>query len=304
MFIGADNFMDFVYKFGRTIQKCGSNEMNFNSTKMLLAGMAMSVAPLMTATAGETLDRVMETKTLVGATADGYPPVAFTDENNQLTGFDVEVAREIAKRLGAEFKPVTPSWEAQVAGNWAGRWDIAVGSMTPTTARAEVLDFPAVYYYTPAILVAHKDNTSFEKASDLDGKVVGACAACSYEDYLRHKLVMDVKGVPAFEYEVTPGRIQTYESDGMAFDDLRLGDGVRVDAVLSNVPTATAAIENNMPFRMVGEPLVYEPLAVAVDKGDPEFSAKITEIVDAMRADGTLKALSEKWFGVDLTSVN
>jgi len=53
----------------------------------------------------------------------------------------------------------------------------------------------------------------------------------------------------------------------------------------------------------VGEPLVYEPLAIATDKGDAEFNAKITEIVDAMRADGTLGALSEKWFGVDLTTV-
>ncbi len=277
--------------------------MGFHKTGMLLAGVTFAIMPFANGMAGETLDRVMETGTLVGATADGYPPVAFTDENNQLTGFDVEVAREIAKRLGAEFRPVTPSWEAQVAGRWAGRWDIAVGSMTPTTARAEVLDFPAVYYYTPAILVTHKDNTSYQSASDLDGKVVGACAACSYEDYLRHNLVMDVEGVPPFDYEVTPGRIQTYESDGMAFDDLRLGDGVRIDAVLSNVPTATAAIENGMPFRMVGEPLVYEPLAIATDKGDAEFNAKITEIVDAMRADGTLGALSEKWFGVDLTKV-
>ena len=68
-------------------------------------------------------------------------------------------------------------------------------------------------------------------------------------------------------------------------------------------PTIQEAIKNGYPMKVLGDPAFYEPLAVATDKGDPEFDAKITEIVDAMHEDGTLTKLSDKWYGADLTSV-
>ena len=77
----------------------------------------------------------------------------------------------------------------------------------------------------------------------------------------------------------------------------------KIDAVLSAQPTIQEAIKSGLPMKLVGGPVFYEPLAVAVDKGDPEFSAKVAEIVAAMRADGTLSKLSEKWYGVDYSTV-
>ncbi|MEO1224794.1 MAG: transporter substrate-binding domain-containing protein [Pseudomonadota bacterium] len=274
--------------------------------RLTIIGVSLGAAALMsgTALAGETLDRIMASGVLVGASADGFPPVAFLNENNEFDGFDVDVLEIIAGRMGLEAEIVTPSWEAQVAGNWADRWDIAVGSMTPTPARAEVLDFPAIYYYTPAVFIVHEDNTTAEQATDLSGLVIGSCAACTYEDYLRHTLVIDAVGAPPFEYQVDPGEIRTYAGQGLPFDDLRLGDGVRLDAVLTNLPTAQEAIDQGLPFRIVGEPVFYEPLAIAIDKGDPEFAAEVAEIVEGMHADGTLTALSEEWFGVDLTQAD
>ncbi|MEM8586866.1 MAG: transporter substrate-binding domain-containing protein [Pseudomonadota bacterium] len=274
--------------------------------RTMIIGVSLGAAALMsgTALAGETLDRIMASGVLVGASADGFPPVAFLNENNEFDGFDVDVLEIIAGRMGLEAEIVTPSWEAQVAGNWADRWDIAVGSMTPTPARAEVLDFPAIYYYTPAVFIVHEDNTTVEQAADLSGLVIGSCAACTYEDYLRHTLVIDAVSAPPFEYQVDPGEIRTYAGQGLPFDDLRLGDGVRLDAVLTNLPTAQEAIDQGLPFRIVGEPVFYEPLAIAIDKGDAEFAAEIAEIVEGMHADGTLTALSEEWFGVDLTQAD
>ena len=274
--------------------------------RLTIIGVSLGAAALMsgTALAGETLDRIVASGVLVGASADGFPPVAFLNENNEFDGFDVDVLEIIAGRMGLEAEIVTPSWEAQVAGNWADRWDIAVGSMTPTPARAEVLDFPAIYYYTPAVFIVHEDNTTAEQAADLSGLVIGSCAACTYEDYLRHTLVIDAVGAPPFEYQVDPGEIRTYAGQGLPFDDLRLGDGVRLDAVLTNLPTAQEAIDQGLPFRIVGEPVFYEPLAIAIDKGDPEFAAEIAEIVEGMHADGTLTSLSEEWFGVDLTQAD
>ncbi|MEQ8354484.1 MAG: transporter substrate-binding domain-containing protein [Kiloniellaceae bacterium] len=254
------------------------------------------------ANAGETLDRVMTTKTLTMSSDAEYPPQSFLNDANEMDGFDVDVGKEIAKRLGAELKIVTPSWDIITGGSWGGRWDMSVGSMTPTKKRAEVLNFPAVYYYTPAAFAVHKDSKAASLA-DLNGKTIGTCGGCTYDAYLLKNLEIDAEGTPAFTYDVTAGDIKTYETDTHAFDDLRLGDGVRLDAAFSALPTIQEAIKSGYPMKIVGKPAFYEPLSVATDKGDPEFDAKISEAVAAMKTDGTLKALSEKWYGVDLTSV-
>lgn len=268
-----------------------------------LTGIAASLALLATpALAGETLDHVMETKTLTMSSDPEYPPQSFLNDSNEMDGFDVDVGREIAERMGVELEIVTPAWEVITAGGWGDRWDISVGSMTPTKARAEVLDFPVIYYYTPAAFAVHTDS-DVDSLDDLNGKVIGTCGGCTYDAYLKKDLVIDAENVPPFEYQVTAGEIRTYETDTNAFDDLRLGEGVRIDAVFSALPTIQEAIKNGYPMKVVGDPAFYEPLAVATDKGDPEFDAKIKEIVEAMHEDGTLTELSQKWYGVDLTTV-
>lgn len=274
----------------------------FGATCLLAPGLLAWGLALPAAQAGETLDRVMSSKTLTMSSDAEYPPQSFLNSSNEMDGFDIDVGKEIAKRMGVELKIVTPSWDIITGGAWGGRWDMSVGSMTPTAKRAEVLDFPAVYYYTPASFAVHKDS-DIDSLADLNGKVIGACGGCTYDAYLNKNLEIDAEGAPPFEYQVTAGEIKTYETDTHAFDDLRLGDGTRLDAVFSALPTIQEAIKSGYPMKVVGEPAFYEPLSVATDKGDPEFDAKITQIVDDMRADGTLKKLSEKWYGVDLTTV-
>jgi polar amino acid transport system substrate-binding protein len=270
--------------------------------KLIGLGLAVAVGTgfATKAGAGEVLDRVMKTKTLTMSSDPAYPPQSFLNEQNQFDGFDIDVGKEIAKRLGAELKVITPSWDVITAGNWGSRWDMSVGSMTPTSERARVLDFPAIYYYTPAVFAVHKDSKA-QKVEDLNGKVIGVCGGCTYEAYLKKDLKMDAEGVPPFDYKVEAKEIRTYETDTNALDDLRLGDGKRLDAVMSSLTTINDAIKNGYPLRIVGDPAFYEPLAVATDKGDPEFDAKIAEIVKAMHEDGTLTKLSQKWFGADLT---
>lgn len=266
-----------------------------------VAAMALACVMAVPALAGEVLDRVTSTKILTMSSDPEYPPQSFLNDKNEMDGFDIDVGKEIAKRLGAELKIVTPAWDVITAGGWAGRWDMSVGSMTPTAERAKVLDFPAIYYFTPASFAVHTDS-KVASIADLNDKVIGTCGGCTYEAYLKKDLTIDASGVPPFEYQVTPKEIKTYETDTNAFDDLRLGDGVRLEAVFSALPTIQQAIKNGYPMKVVGDPAFYEPLAVATDKGDPEFDAKLTEVVDAMHKDGTLKALSDKWYGVDLTT--
>jgi polar amino acid transport system substrate-binding protein len=146
-----------------------------------LALVASAFSPWSTIQAGEVLDRVLSKGVLVMSTDPEYPPQSSLDENNQFVGFDIDVGRQIAERLGVDIEFVTPSWDVITAGKWAGRWDVSVGSMTPTAARREVLDFPAVYYYTPAALVVHADNDSIAAPADASGRTIGVGVATTYE---------------------------------------------------------------------------------------------------------------------------
>ena len=198
--------------------------------KMTLAGLACAFVAN-AAFAGEALDRVMNDHVLKVATSANWAPQSFMNDKNEMDGFDVDVAREIAKRLGVEVEFVTPAWDIITAGNWNGRWDLSVGSMTPTSTRAEVLSFPAVYYFTPASVAVHNDSSATQP-SDLNGKTVGACVSCTFELYLQHDLTIDAVGVPPFEYLIEPGELKTYQGSQPVFDDLRLGDGVRLDGIV------------------------------------------------------------------------
>ncbi len=253
--------------------------------------------------AGSTLDRIHETKVIKVATSANWPPQSFLGPDNKLQGFDIDVASEIGKRLGSKVDFVTPEYGIITAGRWSSRWDLSVGSMTPTTERTRVLDFPAIYYYTPYVFAVHKDAAE-TKVADLNGKIIGVEDGTTSEDYINRRLKIDDADVPPFTYEVTPGEVRTYGDSMGPLDDLRMGDGVRLNATLSALPTIVAAVKNGYPIvRVEGKPAYYEPLAIAVDKGDEAFNSALTKIVADMKADGTLKQLSEKWYGADLTQV-
>lgn len=255
------------------------------------------------ATAGETLDRVMKNKVLVETTDRAYPPFSYIDDKGEVVGLDVDVAREFAKRLGVDMKVETPSWEIITAGNWKGRWDICVCSMTPTKERAEVLDFVLQYYSSPAIVVVNADNNDIKSAADLNGKKVGAQAGTTYEKYIMKDLVIEIPGAEKVTYPFSELTVVPYDSEDTAFQDLALGSGKRLDAIVSNYMTAVDRVKKAPDkFKIVGDSLFGEPIWISVDKGDPEFQAKIKEILKQMSDDGTLKQISEKWVGKDITT--
>ena len=99
--------------------------------------------------AGEALDRVHKTGVVVDALVNDYPPFAFINDKNELDGFDVDVAKAFAEKLGVKLKLELPGWETIVGGKWAGRWDVGITSTTPTEDRAKVLNFPVIYYSVP-----------------------------------------------------------------------------------------------------------------------------------------------------------
>jgi polar amino acid transport system substrate-binding protein len=264
-----------------------------------LLGAAASLSAV-SAHAGEALDAIIKDKMLVVGSNSDYRPNAFMGDDNQLQGFDIDVSKEVAKRMGVDVKFVTPGWEVMTAGRWSGRWHMVVGSMTPTKARAEVLDFPAVYYYTPAAFAVHK-NSKAKSLDELNGKTIGVVGSSTYHKYLQHNLEINAVGVPEFEYKVKPGEIKLY-GDINEFDELALGDGVRLDALAQSVTVIQEAIKKGLPIKQLGDPIFYEPLAIAIDKGDKELGDKLASIVEEMKKDGTLAKLSVKWHGTDLVS--
>ncbi len=249
----------------------------------------------MSAKAGDVLDYILLDNEILVATDASWPPVSYIDDDGVMQGFDVDVAREIAKRLGVEVRFVTPDWDVVTAGNWNTRWDLSVGSMTPTASRAEVLNFPAIYYYTPAAFAVHTDS-AVTTLVGLNGKNICTTAASTWEMYLQGDL--DMLNAPAFTYDVTPGTITSLKDGTMCADDTRLGAGVRNDGFIDSIPMIQGAIEAGYPIRFLGDPVFYEPLAIATDKqfDDPELDAEIARIITEMQKDYTLSLLSIQHF--------
>ena len=257
--------------------------------------------------AGEDLlARVQEEGVIRVSTDPAYPPQSkLNEETGEFEGFDIDVATEIANRLGVEVEWATPTWNSIVSGGWRDRWDMSVGSMTVTEERAEVLYFSPAYYFTPASAAVHEDATYTDVTTDLDGKRVGVCGACSYDFFLQKNLHIQIPGYE-FDYVIDDADIRTYDTDTTAIRDLSLGDGVRLDAVISALPTLQEAIDSGEPIQILGDPLFYEPLAVAIDRQAPldptSLVDEVSRIVDEMHSDGTLTELSMKWYDEDLTT--
>jgi polar amino acid transport system substrate-binding protein len=130
------------------------------------------------------LAEIEDNGTIRISTDANYAPQSFLNDDGEFVGFDIDVAKEIASRLGVEVDFKTPDWDLITAGNWGGQWDMSVGSMTVTTARQEVLDFadPA-YYYTPAQFAA-ADGSGIDSLADVAGQTVCVGLSTTYETWL------------------------------------------------------------------------------------------------------------------------
>jgi polar amino acid transport system substrate-binding protein len=243
------------------------------------------------------------------ATDQKYKPQSWYDaKNGEWKGFDVDVAREVAARLGVTADINHQDWEVITAGSWNDRWDVSVGSMTDTVPREKLFTFTPPYYYTPAGFAVFKDNTSIQDpTTDLNGKKICVGVSTTYEDYLKGDLVLG-HGAPPFDFVVDNPKIVTFPTDTDALDNLALGDGVRCDAAMTATPTIDSYVKDGGAVKSIGDPIYYEPLCIAFDKSDPVDNTSLTDavstIVDEMHQDGTLTDLSMKWYGTDLTTTS
>ena len=235
-------------------------------------------------------------------TDPAYPPQSELKPDGTFEGFDIDVANEVAKRLGVTVKFDTPDFTVVEAGKWAGRFDISVGSVTITEARKAVLDFTEPYYFTPAQTTA-TNVSGITTLDGLAGETICVGAGTTYFQWLEGTLKLGdgsaLTPVPA------GAKATTLKTD----KDCALSAKSRpkdFEGWLSSSTTVADAVKGGAPFVNVGDPVFFEPLAIATDKSGPphaELQAALDKIIKDMHTDGTLSTFSKKWFeGQDLTT--
>ena len=251
------------------------------------------------------LEEILGANTIKVSTDANYAPQSFLNDKGELEGFDISVAKEVAKRLGVKVKFITPDWDLITAGKWGKRWDVSIGSMTPTKERKNALLFTLPYYSSPAQFAIHKANTTIKTLADLAGKTIGIATETTNERYLQKDL--EIEDVKIVYQDWKPGKIKTYPTDANHIEDLSLGDGARLDAIFTSRQTLAEAIRSGCgkgcPIKMLGDPTYYEPLSFALDKSRPNSQTlvdKLNEILKSMYDDGTLVKLSEKFYHTNL----
>ncbi len=273
---------------------------------LILAMLTLFLAACGGSDADDLLGEIEERGTIRVSTDANYAPQSYLDESGNFVGFDVDVATEIAERLGVEVEFVTPDWDLITAGNWGGQWDMSVGSMTVTTDRQRVLDFaePA-YYYTPAQFAA-ADGSGIETLADIEGQAVCVGLSTTYETWLSGDI--EALGLPANNFYADPPTNVTIiplQTDNDCFQSIQAGRD-EFSVFLTSNTVVQAAIDGNVPVSRIGSPVYSENLAVAFDKSSGLSSetlvARVSELIAEMHADGTLSALSMKWFSEDLTT--
>ncbi|HXW77211.1 MAG TPA: transporter substrate-binding domain-containing protein [Candidatus Eremiobacteraceae bacterium] len=256
------------------------------------------MTPLRRAAGGDLLADVKRRGVLVVSTDADYKPQSYRNADGSWTGFDIDVAREIAKRLGVKPEFQSVSFDITTAGSWSGRWDVNVDSMAITQGRAKVLYFTEPYYFVPASFAVHRDSSATSIA-DLNGKKIGVGAATTYEQYLNGQMSTARVPPPSGTYVVS------YDTDMLALQDLALGNGVRLDGVLTALPTLRAAIAGGMPLRIISFPVYDDSSAIAIDRESPVDSRPLLWAIDGivhdMHRDGTLRRLSMRYYGIDLS---
>lgn len=217
----------------------------------------------------------------------------------EVTGYDVDTGKAVAAALGVEPCFVTPSWTEVTGGNWGDRWDVAWGSGAINADRMTRLYMTQPYYSHDQRFYVQLDS-DYEKISDLDGKAIGACASCTHEYYLRGTL--EVPGVDV-TLKVKDPQVVTYQAEPPGLQEV--ADG-KIDAFLCSETVGQQAIDDGLQLRALEEavfPLYSTGFVDRTSGYDPiAFLDRINEIVRGLHADGTLKAASIKYFGVDFAT--
>jgi cystine transport system substrate-binding protein len=253
---------------------------------LLLAGLGRA-AILPASAAGADLLGVAKARGSLKIAMEGTsPPFNFKDQKTgQLAGYDVDVAKLVAARLGLKAEFVTTEWSAILAGLGAGRYDLIVSQVGITPKRELAFDFSQPYTYSSAQLIVRKhDGARYATLADLKGKKLGVGQGSVFEQQARAVGGIDIKPYPA-----APENLQ----------DLASG---RIDAALNDSLMVAYLVKNSrLPIQAGARVGAVERVGIAFRKGSPAFKAALDKVLAEATADGSLKAISLTWFGSDVS---
>ncbi|HQI81450.1 MAG TPA: amino acid ABC transporter substrate-binding protein [Deltaproteobacteria bacterium] len=233
-------------------------------------------------------ERVKKAGKLTIGIDDAFPPMEFRNEKNELVGFDIDASRELGRRLGIKVEHIPTVWDTVILSLKSKKFDIVWSGMSVTAEREKEIAFTRPYIMEKQVVVVRKGNTKIKGLKDLgEASVVGVQLGSTSEEALA-KLNRKFK------------EIKKYDKNTDAFMDLKIGriDALAVDELVGRYYLSTKPGE----YSVLKEELLSEPIGIGIRKEDVELKGKIQQTLDAMFKDGTMKKISIKWFGDDITS--
>ncbi len=253
---------------------------------VLLAAAAFAAGVALPAAGADILAAAKARGSLRIAMEGTYPPFNFKDQKTgELAGYDVDVARLVAAKLGLKPEFVSTEWSAILAGLGAGKYDAIISQVGITPKRLEAFDFSTPYTYSsPQLIVRKNDKAVYKALADLKGKKLGVGQGSVFEQQARAVPGIEVKSYPA-----APENLQ----------DLAVG---RIDAALNDSLMVAYLLSNSkLPIQAGARVGAVEKMGIPIQKGQPQLKAALDKALAELAADGSLKKASVKWFGSDVS---
>ena len=242
-------------------------------------------APAQSEEAKDLLAQIKERGKIIIAMEGAWQPWTYHDADGKLTGFDVEVGSLVAEGLGVEAEFMETAWDGILAGVDSGRFDIALNGVGFTEKRQEAYDFSDIYVYSQMVMVVRDDNEDIRTLADLKGRKTANSPNSTYATVAQNN-----------------GAEVTYvDTLGETMELLTQG---RVDATLNDKDSVESYLQEHPEAKIkIALTVAGEPVAIPLKKGaeTDTLEAELNRILSEARKDGRLAALSEKYFGVDLT---
>ena len=234
------------------------------------------------------LQNVLDKGTLVLGLDDSFPPMGFRDENNNIVGFDIDVATEVANRMGVELKLQPIEWSTKEMELNTGSVDCLWNGLSIDDERKQAMDLSEPYMTNRMVLVVLNDSEYTDQAS-LAGKTIGVQNGSTAEKILEES-----------DFAKTIGNTIGFKDNVTAFMELETKgiDAIFMDEVVANY----AITSQNKDFKVLEDGLTEEEYAVGFKKGNTALKNEVQKYIDEMKADGTMTQISEKWFGKDVVS--
>ena len=234
------------------------------------------------------LQNVLDKGTLVLGLDDSFPPMGFRDENNNIVGFDIDVATEVANRMGVELKLQPIEWSTKEMELNTGSVDCLWNGLSIDDERKQAMDLSEPYMTNRMVLVVLNDSEYTAQAS-LAGKTIGVQNGSTAEKILGES-----------DFSKTIGNTIGFKDNVTAFMELETKgiDAIFMDEVVANY----AITSQNKDFKVLEDGLTEEEYAVGFKKGNTALKNEVQKYIDEMKADGTMTQISEKWFGKDVVS--